>query len=164
MQSKKKKEKKENRAVKDPAGTDSSPCLTHQHAPHPRCWEGRRWGEKGGKGLFFTVRDLIARRFHYLGTNVTFSSDQGARRPPAARRVRSQSQLSGPTEVPAQVHSRGRPPLRQLPSNSMRYHSKTNIRRVRLEHSGSHGLEGVCRSHTFCSCKVQRQNGGGGAL
>lgn len=42
-------------------------------------------------GLLFTVRDLIASRFHYLCTNVTFSSDQGARQPLAARLARSQT-------------------------------------------------------------------------
>lgn len=61
-----------------------------------------------GSGLLFTVRDLIARRFHYLCTNVTFSSDQGARQPLAVRlascqtivqKVLSQSELPGQAEV-----------------------------------------------------------------
>lgn len=52
-----------------------------------------RWGggEEGGERLLFTVRDLIARRFHYLCTNVTFSSDQGARQPLAAGLASSQA-------------------------------------------------------------------------
>lgn len=53
-----------------PAGTVSS-------SPPPPLLMG--WGEGGGRGdrLFFTVWDLIAHRFHYLRTNVTFTSDQG---------------------------------------------------------------------------------------
>lgn len=74
----------------------------------PAAGNGRRWREQGGDRLYFTVRDLIARRFHYLCTNVTFSSDQGARQPLAARlasrqtivqKVLSQSGLPGQTEV-----------------------------------------------------------------
>lgn len=65
-------------------------------------------GGHGGDRLLFTVRDLIARRFHYLCTNVTFSSDQGAWQPLAAwlassqaivQKVFSQSRLPGQTEV-----------------------------------------------------------------
>lgn len=65
-------------------------------------------GGAGGDRLLFTVRDLIARRFHYLCTNVTFSSDQGARQPLAVwlassqtivQKVFSQSGLPGQTEV-----------------------------------------------------------------
>ena len=65
-------------------------------------------GGQRGDRLFFTVRDLIARRFHYLCTNVTFSPDQGARQPLAAwlassqtivQKVFSQSGLPGRTEV-----------------------------------------------------------------
>lgn len=77
---------------------------THTHTPHA---QGEDWEKSerlggllgrfhhrrrppsavggGGDRLFFTVRDLIAHRFHYLCTNVTFSSDQGARQPLAAR-------------------------------------------------------------------------------
>lgn len=58
----------------------------------------------GGDRLFFTVRDLIAHRFHYLCTNVTFSSDQGARQPPAARlascQAVAQKGCSKPKEEP----------------------------------------------------------------
>lgn len=82
-------------------------CLTPPAAENGRrcvCGEG----EQGGDRLLFTVRDLIARRFHYLRTNVTFSSDQGARQPLAAslascqtivHKVFSQSGLPGQTEV-----------------------------------------------------------------
>lgn len=65
-------------------------------------------GGHGGDRLFFTVRDLIARRFHYLCTNVTFSSDQGAQQPLAAwlagsqtivQKVLSQSGLARQTKV-----------------------------------------------------------------
>lgn len=75
----------------------------------PCCWQWQEMGgEQGGDRLLFTVRDLIARRFHYLCTNVTFSSDQGARQPLAAwlascqtivQKLFSQSGLPGQTEV-----------------------------------------------------------------
>lgn len=86
-----------------PAGKVSSSRLNP-----PAAGNGRRWREEGGDRLLFTVRDLIARRFHYLCTNVTFSSDQGARQPLAAwlasrqtivQKVFSQSGLSGQAEV-----------------------------------------------------------------
>lgn len=91
---------------------------THTHTSHVRQCED--WGKSerlggllgrfhhrgrppsaaggGGDRLFFTVRDLIARRFHYLCTNVTFSSDQGARQPPAARLASCQA-IVQPIEV-----------------------------------------------------------------
>lgn len=90
-------------AAKGPAGMVSSSCLTP-----PCCWEWQEMGGAGGDRLLFTVRDLIARRFHYLCTNVTFSSDQGARQPLAVwlassqtivQKVFSQSGLPGQTEV-----------------------------------------------------------------
>lgn len=81
-------------AARRPAGKVSSLRLT---PPPPAAGDG-------GDRLIFTVRDLIARRFHYLCTNVTFSSDQGARQPLASsqtvvQKVLSQSELSVRTEV-----------------------------------------------------------------
>lgn len=89
----------ENRAARGLLGR-----FHHRARPPSAAGGGRRRRERGGDRLFFTVRDLIARRFHYLCTNVTFSSDQGARQPPAARlascqaivqKLRSQSGLPG---------------------------------------------------------------------
>lgn len=50
--------------------------------------DGTGW--EAGDRLFFTVGDLIAHRFHYLRTNVTFTSNQGARRALAALLATSQ--------------------------------------------------------------------------
>lgn len=98
----------------------------------PCCWQWQEMGGgQGGDRLLFTVRDLIARRFHYLCTNVTFSSDQGAQQPLAAwlassqtivQKVFSQSGLPGQTEV-----SRG----------TERLQYAKDIEKQRREHKGS---------------------------
>lgn len=115
-------------------GKVSSSCLTP-----PAACNGRSWGEQGWDRLLFTVRDLIARRFHYLCTNVTFSSDQGAPQPLAARLARSQtivqkvfsqSGLSGPREV-----NRGTE-IRQYARDIKKQRRVTNTKQLTVQHSG----------------------------
>lgn len=122
-------------AARGPAGKVSSSRLTP-----PAASNGRRWREWGGERLYFTVRDLIARRFHYLCTNVTFSSDQGARQPLAARlasrqtivqKELSQSGLPGQTEV-----RRG--------TERLQYAKDMNTKERTLQHSGG-GRRAACR-------------------
>lgn len=67
-----------------PAGKVSSSRMTP-----PAAGNGRIQRERRADRPFFTVRDLIACRFHYLCTNVTFSSDQGAQQPPPGNSAQS---------------------------------------------------------------------------
>lgn len=76
----------------------------------PAAGNGRIQRERRGDRLFFTVRDLIACRFHYLCTNVTFASDQGAQQPLAGTMANCQAIVQkafSQSELPEQAEVRG---------------------------------------------------------
>lgn len=119
-------------AARGPAGKVSSLCLTP-----PAAGNGRRWG--GGDRLLFTVRDLIARRFHYLCTNVTFSSDQGARPPLAARLASSQTivqKVFSQSGLPGQTEVSGGTERRRYAKDIKNKRRVTNTKLLTVQHSG----------------------------
>lgn len=117
-----------------PAGIVSSSCLT----PPPLLGIAGEGGRGGGGRLFFTVRDLIARRFHYLCTNVTFSSDQGAWQPLAEELARSQTLVQrafSQTRVPERTEvSRGT--KRQRYGKHTKSHSRVVNTKLTVQHLG----------------------------
>lgn len=110
----------------------------------PAAGNGRIQRERRGDRLFFTVRDLIACRFHYLCTNVTFSSDQGAQQPLAGRMANCQAIVQkafSQSELPGQAEVRG----------GRKVHSTPKILKQRAENKAADAAH-FRRRATGCRC------------